>query len=220
MLILSVTDLHGTNSVPLTARNDFESADLVVLTGDLTTFGDERRAEQTLRIFQALNPNVVAVPGNCDTPAVNEFLRSKGVNLHGETREISGLTFLGLGGSLPAPGGTAMEFTEAELGRILHQAAARLAKPPPPFVLVSHQPPRNTTCDRIASGRHVGSTSVRSFIQSHLPLLCLTGHIHDAAGIDAIESTRIANPGPFHTGAYARAIIESGRLTHLEIRRP
>ena len=220
MVILSVSDLHGSAIVPPAARKEFQNADVILVAGDLTTFGDERRAAAVLAVFRELNSKVLAVPGNCDTPAVDEFLRREGVNLHGEVREIEGVAFIGLGGSLPAPGGTTMEFHEAELGRILDEAAARLSQPGAPLVLVSHQPPRETVCDLISSGRHVGSESVRAFIRGRRPLLCLTGHIHEGAGIDAIGQTRIANPGPFRTGAYVRAFIEKGCLTRVEILRP
>ena len=70
------------------------------------------------------------------------------------------------------------------------------------FVL--HSPPRETRCDMIGAGRHVGSRAIRSFIERHQPPLVLGGHIHESPRIsssyhDAIGRTIVVNPGQFGT---------------------
>jgi Icc-related predicted phosphoesterase len=48
-------------------------------------------------------------------------------------------------------------------------------------------------------------------------MLCLTGHIHEAAGVSTLGRTRIVNPGPFGRGGYTFAVVE-GDVEQLEIR--
>ena len=87
-----------------------------------------------------------------------------------------------------------------------------------PLVLVSHQPARDTVTDLAGNGAHVGSTAVRTFIERHKPVLCLSGHIHEAQGTDAIGSTILVNPGPFMEGRYVVAEI-TGNTCRVDIRR-
>lgn len=86
-----------------------------------------------------------------------------------------------------------------------------------PMILVSHQPPYNTKADALPNGMHVGSKSVRNFIEQYQPLVCFTGHIHEGIGIDAIGDCKIINPGPVFKGQYAYAEI-SDTIEVLEIR--
>ena len=72
-----------------------------------------------------------------------------------------------------------------------------------PLVLVVHHPPYDTAVDNSSTKGHVGSRSVRSFIETHRPLVCLSGHIHEAVGTGAIGPTRLINPGPVREGQYA-----------------
>ncbi|MBW1893060.1 MAG: metallophosphoesterase [Deltaproteobacteria bacterium] len=66
-----------------------------------------------------------------------------------------------------------------------------------PFVFVSHTPPYNTPLDVIADGTHVGSMSVRNFIEKwsvHNRIKAsLHGHIHESPKRSGSISTKIAN---------------------------
>jgi hypothetical protein len=59
---------------------------------------------------------------------------------------------------------------------------------------------------------------VREFIERRKPLVCFTGHIHEAPGIDTIGETRIVNPGPLGTRSYAYLDI-TDKINTLEIRK-
>ncbi len=50
-------------------------------------------------------------------------------------------------------------------------------------ILVTHVPPKDTPLDVIWSGKHVGSSALRRFIENYKPLLNLSGHIHEAPKI-------------------------------------
>jgi len=217
MKILALTDVHGSVSSIERLAGPLAEADIVLLTGDLTHFGGADDAACVVAAVREHNGRVLAVAGNCDYPAVCEWLEREGIGLHARHQVIDGVAFLGVGGSLPAPGRTPGEFTEAELASFLNAAAEGLSTELP-WVLVSHQPPADTALDVVRSGTHVGSASVRRFIEEHQPVACFTGHIHEAAGTDSIGPTRLANPGPARGGRYTYAEV-TDRLEVFEVRR-
>ncbi len=71
---------------------------------------------------------------------------------------------------------------------------------PKKTIYVVHAPPFNTKLDIITTGEHVGSKSVRKFIEREQPFLTLHGHIHESpkmsgAWKDKIGSTICINVG-------------------------
>jgi Icc-related predicted phosphoesterase len=125
--------------------------------------------------------------------------------------------FAGLGGSLKCPIPTLNEWTEEQVAEHL-DAAVQGVPADAPLVLVSHQPARDTITDLAGNGAHVGSTAVRAFIERRKPVLCLSGHIHEAQGVDNIGQTTLVNPGPFMEGRYV-AIEITGNACRVDIRR-
>jgi Icc-related predicted phosphoesterase len=73
-----------------------------------------------------------------------------------------------------------------------------------PFIFVSHSPPFNTPLDVIYNGNHVGSMSVRRFIEkwSEKGLLIATfhGHIHESPDRSGSIQTTIGNVLCFNPG--------------------
>jgi Icc-related predicted phosphoesterase len=209
MKILSLSDIHGDSGIVRSISRQIQEADLVLLTGDLTHFGGREDASRILDEVRQRNTNVLAVSGNCDLPEVEHYLGGQNLSLHGRGVVRDGISFVGLGGSLPAPGRTPNELSERQIARLLEQAMDRLkaedsySKAPLPLILVSHQPPKNTVADRLLSGQHVGSSEVRDFIERWTPLLCFTGHIHEGRGTDMIGDTLVVNPGPARHNCFA-----------------
>jgi hypothetical protein len=216
MIIVGVTDSHGDTRVLDRLDAELAAADVVILAGDITSFGDRKDVERVIHAFRARCKLLLAVSGNCDPPAVGQYIDEIGIGLHGRNRTINGVVFVGLGGSLPCLGRTPNENTEDQLERMLECGADGIP-PDVPMVLISHEPPYNTAIDNARYGGHVGSVSVRTFIEQYQPLLCISGHIHESRGIDAIGPTRIVNPGPLRDGKYAYAEV-TGKLEVLEIR--
>jgi len=216
MKIIALPDVHGNRTNLDKIADDLATADVVLLVGDLT-FGRTEQAEEIVAAIQQYNQQVLAIPGNMDTQAIVDYLEAQGINIHGTHRVIDGVTFVGAGGSLPFDG--TFVFDEDGLMVLMDQAINGV-DPDLPQVFVLHQPPANTTVDKVRGGDHVGSTSVRTFIERHQPLVCFTGHIHEAQGITSIGETQIINPGRlWRESAYAYAEIENGELTVLEIKR-
>jgi hypothetical protein len=221
MIIIGLTDLHGDITLLDQISEQLREADMVLVAGDLTHFG---RMPAARRVIDALRryteDRLLAVPGNCDYFEVGRCLSEEKINLDQRHQVLGGIEWIGIGGSLPCPGQTPNEADEEEFERNLSLAASGLSHRNP-LIFVSHQPPINTRCDTLQSGTHVGSTAVRKFIETHSPLLCLTGHIHEAAGIDRIGETHIINPGPLWMGGYAYAELDDDgqHIKTLDIRR-
>jgi len=97
--------------------------------------------------------------------------------------------------------------TEEELKGLLERNLSELTVDDR-VVLVSHMPPANTSVDVTYSGRHIGSSSIREFIERVRPILVLCGHVHEAPGIDRIGETIIVNPGPARDGRCAIANLD------------
>jgi uncharacterized protein len=148
------------------------------------------------------------VAGNCDYPDVEEYLQHEKISLHRCAVVRQGHVFVGMGKSLAGPAITPNEAGEAEFADGLAEAVA-LAPAGLPLILVVHQPPFNTLNDRVFFGKHVGSKSIRDFITTRQPLITFCGHIHEGAGIDMIDATRIVNPGPLPKGHYGYAELGS-----------
>ena len=202
MKIVGLADIHGDVTALAGMAQALRSADLVLLAGDLTQFGHEEAATEILNAVTQYNGRVLAVRGNCDFPEVETCLAGRGASLDGRAVVIEGMGFVGVGGSLPCPGHTPNEISEQEFAAALEQAASEIPEGVP-IVLLVHQPPFGAAADRVGGNRHVGSRSVRSFIERHKPLACLCGHIHEAVGVDAIDDCKIVNPGPLRAGRYA-----------------
>jgi len=79
---------------------------------------------------------------------------------------------------------------------------ARAMRAPSDALYVCHSPPHDTRCDMIGADAHVGSRSLRTFIERHQPPLVLSGHIHESPRVssawhDVIGRTVVVNPGQF-----------------------
>lgn len=216
MKIIALTDIHAKPDAANAIAAELRAADLVLLPGDLTNFGRRDDAVRVVDAIRAHNPKVLAVMGNCDRRDVEQYLSDEGLCLHRRHQIVGGVVFAGLGGSLPCPVRTLNEWSEEEIAEHL-DAALEGAPVGVPLVLVSHQPARDTVTDLVSTGLHVGSTAVREFIERRKPLLCFSGHIHEAQGTDHIGVTTLVNPGPFMEGHYAWAEIAGGAC-RVEIR--
>jgi uncharacterized protein len=217
MIILNIVDIHG-NIKPVDKIGDaLSSADLIILAGDLTQFGGEKDAEEVLEAVGKYNTSILAVSGNCDRKEVDEYLNARNFNIHGRSVKVNGLSIIGAGGSLPCPSPTPNVYTEEEYEDIFEDSVESVNNGEP-AILVSHQPPYGTLNDTISSGAHVGSRTVREFIERLQPLVCFTGHIHEAPGIDTVGHTKIVNPGPLGTHSYAYLDI-TDKVNTLEIRK-
>jgi Icc-related predicted phosphoesterase len=210
---IAIGDVHDDSIDALAAIPELSGADGLIVTGDITNVGGVREATRVLNVARRHLPVVAAQIGNMDKAEVAELLGREGINIHAAARLLApGLAVIGIGGSTPTPFGTPSEFPEANYAAWLEDCRLEAKTLADQMLLVSHNPPKNTRCDMIGAGIHVGSEAVRAFIETHQPSLCLCGHIHEARAVDAIGATRVINPGNFSAGGYVVPTYAQGRL--------
>ncbi|MBN2543426.1 metallophosphoesterase family protein [bacterium] len=217
MKIITISDIHS--DVGMTARiaDDLSSVDLVLISGDLTNFGGKEEARHVIEELRHYNPNILAVAGNCDHHGVEDYLNEEGLNLHRSCKLFGKFAVAGVGGSLLTPFFTPNEITDHDITEYLNEAT-REVPGDLPLVLLMHQPPLETKVDFSEEMGNLGSKALRDFIEERQPVVCFSGHIHEAVGIDSIGKTRVANPGPLRNGHYIYMEIDD-HLRSLELRK-
>ncbi|MBS7634624.1 metallophosphoesterase family protein [Candidatus Bathyarchaeota archaeon] len=214
--ILAGTDFHGFKSAfeALAQKAENSGVNIVILCGDITNFGTEQQARSLLSPLSRLSVPVIFVPGNCDPPSLTNINLDNIRCIHGSGLIHANFAFIGVGGSPKTPFNTLLEMGEGEIYGTLQKSLKDLGDRinNSQTILISHAPPKNTNLDTTSIGGHVGSISVRKFIEEYKPALTLCGHIHEAKGVDKIGETLIVNPGPSKQGNYAIIDILYGRI--------
>ncbi len=190
MKILVFSDIHG--DWRALERVLAAEADLYFSAGDLTSW--ERGLEEGGRILAQRGGRVHVLPGNHESAAAVKAMCDRfGLNFfHERSFEAGGYHIAGLGYSNPTPFNTPGEYSEEEIAERLERFAAL-----DPLVLICHCPPRGTPLDRVRAGVHAGSSAVARFIERRQPAFFFSGHIHEAAGVQAqLGRTRAFSAGP------------------------
>ena len=131
MIVIGLADLHGDASRASGMEEELRTADLVLIAGDVTNFGDASVAARVLEPIRALAKRVLAVSGNCDHSDVDPFLEAEGISLHGKGILVDGIGFAGAGASLPCPGHTPNETSEEALVAVVERGVSDLPKDGP-----------------------------------------------------------------------------------------
>jgi len=191
MRLLAFSDLHRDERQAARLVEMSTDADVVVGAGDFASF--HRGLEKLIDMLVLIDKPTVLVPGNNET---EEKLRQAcggwraATVLHGAGTDIDGVPFYGLGGGVPTtPWPWSYDLTEEE-------AALMLAGCPEEAVLVVHSPPKGY----VDGPRSLGSEAVLRTIEEKRPRVAICGHIHEAAGEEAVVgATRVLNVGPAGT---------------------
>ena len=206
MKLLCITDLHGSRSALERILAHAPAAEMILLGGDLTSFGSPEDAEKTVRQAQASGTTVLAVAGNCDSAEIDRRLVELDVSLQGRGVIHQGVGLHGLS-AIPPWRREMYQFTEEELAELLQAGYAQIAGAEH-HVVLSHPPPHGGKLDRAGPLRHVGSKALRTFIQQTRPALVVCGHMHESRGIEQLGGTTAVNCGPAAAGYYATAEVD------------
>jgi Icc-related predicted phosphoesterase len=204
MRILAFSDFHGNEEAFQQARQvvENEKPDFVLVAGDIANHDSERAKEFLNELSEAGSP-VYFVPGNMDGVDLATWSGSATVHaLHGRCESRADITLIGLGGSPHGVFRTPIEYSEESAANLLQRTLEEYHGGS--LILVSHCPPKDTKADRVITGQHIGSTSVRKFVEQTNPMIVVSGHVHEAQAVDRIGSTYIVNAGPAKNGNYAR----------------
>jgi uncharacterized protein len=205
MKIISFGDIHEDIHNLVNMRSVLGTADLIVISGDLTNCHGRTETRRVLGTIKEYNEHILAQFGNMDMSEVDSYLTQEGINLHGNGYVFGDVGIFGCGGSSPTPFQTPSEISDAEIERYLTNGYKRV-KDARWKIMVCHTPPKDTATDIIRSGAHVGSSIVRDFIIKYKPDVCIAGHIHESRGKDRIDGTMVLNAGMFRDGWYIEVV--------------
>lgn len=209
MRFLIISDMHGDTATIEKLADEFAAADAVLFGGDFAKFQHPETGKPALETLVKKHEAVYAVIGNCDQPEFLDEIEGADISVQKGMVFHEGLIFAGSGGGTKFSGDTPNERTEEDIVAdfdILKDSAAQCADSEGHWnnlVLIMHNPPKDTACDMIPGGIHVGSAALRALIDAMQPLLVVTGHIHESAGIDTVGRTTVVNPGALFEGKYA-----------------
>ncbi|MCR5763843.1 MAG: metallophosphoesterase [Treponema sp.] len=203
MKFLVISDIHG-NLEGLDKLDDcFKKADGVLFAGDFARFEHEETGLPVLEKLCSKHDTIFSVLGNCDNPSFISEIEQKDISVQNSLASYEGLSFTGSGGGSKFTGTTPFERTDEELVSDLDLIKNQGEQEWDNLIVLMHNPPKDTKCDTISNGMHVGSPLLREFIEKYKPLAVITGHIHESAGIDQIGNTTVINPGALLEGNYA-----------------
>lgn len=189
--ILAAGDIHGDTGLAkkLAEQAKKEKVDLVIIAGDLTNF--ERSTKNLLGNFEKAKKPVLIIHGNHESLATIDFLSeiySGATNLHGYSFEKGDTGIFGAGG---ADFGMS-SMSEKDFFETLKKAHQRI-KDKKHKIMVTHMHPFRSKAE--FSGFR-GSQGIRKAIKEFKPDLLISGHIHEAEGIEEkIGKTKIINVG-------------------------
>jgi len=200
MRVCFVSDIHGDQSaVSYLETIDSEmKSDLIVICGDITTFGPASAATTILR---NLKTRCAAIPGNCDPDEVARAIEKHCISLHLRRVSIDGVDFVGIGGAPVCSMSTPLEMSEADIEQELSRVIVD------DCILVTHAPPYGMN-DLTRSGKRLGSRAIAKLVSEHRPRLVASGHVHEARGIVEKGGTVFVNPGTLKDGYCILANID------------
>jgi hypothetical protein len=229
MKILCIADIHGDNRAvkkvkEFAKENNFQN---ILILGDFPAHGKLGDMEDAKVVLNSLLEefNLLVIPGNCDSEDLISLLEELNINLHKKIKvlEEKGVKIFGFGGSNITPFNTPLEFEEEEnYGRLKEMLSPHHEVNGNKFILATHCPPKDTKCDIVSEGIHVGSLAIRKIIEEYQPFFVVSSHVHESGGtLDEIGKTKVANIGKLSDGNVG--IIEirntNGKRVNLELKK-
>ncbi|MCP8323675.1 MAG: metallophosphoesterase [Candidatus Methylarchaceae archaeon HK02M2] len=194
MKLLAIADVHGNSRVIQWLIELGRYADLLIVAGDVSDWGNELFFKNFFEIISEKGLKTFFVPGNHDPN--NELNLRNILNLHNNVINYYNMIFCGIGGSNLTPFNTPFELDDFRAEEVFSRLPDKVD------VFVSHASPYKTRCDRSYKGEHIGSKPLRRYIEKTQPKIVICGHIHEARSTDMLENTLVVNPGPAMNGFY------------------
>jgi len=158
----------------------------LICCGDISNFG--KNLNKIFLFLKKVNKPLLIVNGNHETNEnINDFSKIYNyiINLHNNIYSTNDYEFYGWSG-----GGFSIK--DEKLEKVIDKIKFNKK-----LIFISHTSPYKTKLDAL-NHDHVGSASIRKFIEKHRPILHFCGHLHENEGKrDRINNTLIINPGPY-----------------------
>ena len=185
MKILAAADIHGSQyRLNIILKNiEKYSPDLVIICGDITQFGPGEVAKNFL---DQIPVETLAISGNIDTSEVDQAITdSKADNIDLKRIVKKGISFIGIGGTIPSPLSSIVVIDRDSKKPIEEMIDEK-------SVLITHEPPFKTQ-DKVFFGHHAGNRELKELVEECEPRLVLCGHIHEDPGITKFNETIVVN---------------------------
>ena len=193
MKFLCLSDLH--NDLRITKKIIELDFDAILIAGDLTNFGTYLELTETLKALDFGKPVFFTFgnhDSNSDKKMFLKFLKENRqfVLLHNSYTKINDTIIYGMPYSLRFKNWW-WQAEEKDFEKYLPKKHAD--------ILLFHQPPAGiglATVDSAFGELETGSEAVRAFLESSTAKYCITGHIHEHEGEEALlGSVRVINAG-------------------------
>ncbi|MBN1328324.1 MAG: metallophosphoesterase [Candidatus Heimdallarchaeota archaeon] len=205
LLALVIGDLHGRidHLASMTRFIKKEEIDAVFLTGDIganvllghgandySTKTYLKTLEAAFEICCYLGKKVFFVPGNWDLANIPRSPKSNVYNVDilgsGEISTCGSYQVVGIGGGRFINGDFPYEWAPEQINTIANTIHESLS-PEKPTILISHHPPFQCKIDLNNARSHQGESNINKVIIDVKPTLFISGHIHEAVGVDYLE---------------------------------
>ncbi len=190
MKLYTFVDTHGNLKIIdyIIKKAKREDVDFLICAGDISNWSNNLK--EVLIKFKEFP--LILIPGNHEDENELAHISKKFENiiyLHKGSYEINDYVFFGYGG-----GGFSKE--NKEFKEISNKFLKDIKNKK--IILITHQPPHNTSLDYLPHTGNQGCKDIRKFIEKAQPILHISGHLHENEGTkDKIGKTIIINPGPY-----------------------
>lgn len=187
--IMAIGDIHGDIGLvkKLAERAKKEKVDCIIIPGDLTWL--EESTKDIIGPFIKANKKVFIIPGNHESMTTIDFLTQtypNTKNIHGTGIKEKDIGIFGAGYADIGP----FKSEDEEIMKALERGYEKI-KNMKKKIMVTHSHHAGSKAE--FSG-FPGSKSIKKAIEKFKPDLVLSGHIHEAGGIEEqIGKTRIIN---------------------------
>lgn len=201
MRYILFSDVHCDKASCQSIIEKTEDADFAIGAGDYALF--RKGLQKSIDLLSRIKIPTILVPGNHES--YKELKDGcQGVDnfhvLHGNSIEINGVIFSGIGCAIPATPCVewSVDLSEEDAWQFLPEPDSH------DFVFITHSPPFGCL-DRIQNDKHIGSRTIRTFIEQSRPSFVACGHLHESWNQQSdISGIPIINAGPkgyeFRTG--------------------
>jgi len=186
--ILAISDLHGDENLAkrIAKKAKDENVDIVIIAGDLTWL--EQSTKNLIGPFTKENKEVILIPGNHETMSTINTL----TQIYPRTRHVHGYSVtkgdVGIFGSGYESSTGPFFIEDEEIFKVLKKGNENI-KNLKKKIMVTHAHPRGSIAE--FSG-FPGSKAVERAIKEFKPDILITGHIHEAGGLqEKIGKTRV-----------------------------